>query len=90
MLPEKQEKACRAFYDSVRDNGILDSKTTTLIHLAASMAFGCYPCMETYLNMAREDGISDDEIGATEAIVAAVSAGRIIAQFQDAKNETGQ
>jgi hypothetical protein len=43
MLPKKQAKACREFYNSARNNDILDPKTTLLLHLASSMAFACYP-----------------------------------------------
>ena len=35
------------------------------------------------LSDAKENGIGDDEIGAVEAIVMAVSAGRVKAQFAD-------
>jgi hypothetical protein len=41
MLPEKQSKAFSDFYDSARDNAILDPKTTLLIHIACAMAVGC-------------------------------------------------
>jgi hypothetical protein len=40
--------------------------------------------MEHYLSVAKEEGISDDEIGAAQSIVMAVSAGRVNAQFRDA------
>ncbi len=43
MLPEKQKQTYRSFYDSARNNNILDLKTTLLIHLASAMAFACYP-----------------------------------------------
>ncbi len=43
MLPDKQQKAYNDFYQTVLDNGIFDAKTTRLLHLAASMAIGCYP-----------------------------------------------
>jgi hypothetical protein len=43
MLPEKQLKAFKDFYDSARNNEILEPKTTLMIHLAAAMAVGCYP-----------------------------------------------
>lgn len=43
MLPTKQQKAYGDFYDSVCNNESLDSKTTLMIQLAASMALGCYP-----------------------------------------------
>jgi hypothetical protein len=41
MLPEKQSKAFSDFYDSVRDNNILDHKTTLMIQVAVAMAIGC-------------------------------------------------
>jgi len=47
--------------------------------------------MEHYLSVAREEGITDSEIGAAQSIVMAVSAGRVNAQFKDAagmKNES--
>jgi len=43
MLPEKQKKAYRAFYDSARHNEYFDEKTTILLHLASAFAIGCYP-----------------------------------------------
>jgi len=43
--------------------------------------------MNHCLSDAKENRISDEEIGAAQAIVMAVSAGRVNAQFQDA---TGQ
>jgi hypothetical protein len=43
MLPGKQEKAYRAFYDAARHNDELDEKTTLLLHLASAFALGCYP-----------------------------------------------
>ncbi len=39
--------------------------------------------MEHYLGVAREEGISEDELGAAQAIVMAVSAGRINAQLRE-------
>ena len=35
--------------------------------------------------MAKEEGLTDEEIGAVQAVVMAVSAGRVRAQFQDAR-----
>ncbi|MDQ3802374.1 MAG: hypothetical protein M3416_00740 [Acidobacteriota bacterium] len=40
--------------------------------------------MEHYLGVAREEGVTGDEIGAVQAIVMAVSAGRVEAQFREA------
>jgi len=43
MLPKNQAKAYSGFYDSVRNNDILDPKVTLMIHLASAMALACYP-----------------------------------------------
>ena len=86
MLPENQKTAYKDFYNSARNNNILDPKTTLLIHLTSAMAFGCYPWMEHYLSVAKEEGITEEEIGAAQSVVMAVSAGRINAQFRDARN----
>jgi hypothetical protein len=85
MLPKKQKNAFDDFYDSARYNEILEPKTTLMIHLAAAMAVGCYPWMEHYFGVAREERLTDDEIGAIQSIVMAVSAGRVRAQFREAR-----
>jgi hypothetical protein len=41
--------------------------------------------MESYFGVAKEQGITDEEIGAVESIVMAVSAGRVNAQFRAAR-----
>ncbi len=41
--------------------------------------------MEHYLGVARAEGVTDDEIGAVQSIVMAVSAGRVEAQFREAR-----
>ncbi len=41
MLPKKQDKAFSDFYDSARNNDILEPKTTLFIHIASAMAVGC-------------------------------------------------
>jgi len=40
--------------------------------------------MEHYLGVARKEGLTDEEIGAVQSVVMAVSAGRVGAQFRDA------
>ena len=82
MLPEKFKQKYDDFSKSVRGNDILDPKTTLLIYIASSMAVGCYNWLEHFLGVAREQGISDEELGVVEAIVMAVSGGRVRAQFQ--------
>jgi len=82
MLPN-QKKSFDEFYRSARHNSVLGNKTSLLIHLGASMAVGCYPCMRYYLQQMDEMNVSDDEISAVESIVMAVSAGRIREQFSE-------
>ncbi len=87
MLPERQQKAFGEFYDTVRENGILDSKTTLLLHLGTAMAVGCSPCMEYYLGQVEKEGITQEEIGAVQAVVMAVSAGRVNAQLREVERK---
>ena len=80
---DKQRKAFNQFYDSARYNKVLDDRTSLMVHLAAAMATGCYPCMRYYLDQVDQVGLSDDEISAVEAIVMAVSAGKVREQFNE-------
>ncbi len=43
--------------------------------------------MEHYLGVAKAIGVSDEEVGAAQAIVMAVSAGRVRAQFREARGK---
>ncbi len=43
MLSAKNGKAFSGFYDAVRDESLLDRKTTILIGLAAALTSGCAP-----------------------------------------------
>ena len=43
MLPKDQAKAYGDFYNSARNNTILEPKTTLMLHLATAMAISCYP-----------------------------------------------
>ena len=42
--------------------------------------------MEEYFGVAREAGITDDEIGTVQSIVMAVAAGKVRAQFCEARS----
>lgn len=42
--------------------------------------------MEHYLGVAKEKGITDEEIGAVQSIVMAVHAGRVSVQFREVRN----
>jgi len=43
--------------------------------------------MEHYLGVAKEKGTTENEIGAAQSIVMAVSAGRITAQFKEVRQK---
>ena len=45
--------------------------------------------MRHYLGVAKEQGITEEEIGAAEAVVMAVSACRIRTQLADARSKSG-
>jgi hypothetical protein len=45
--------------------------------------------MEHFFGVAKESGLADDEIGAMQSIVMGVSAGRIRAQFREARKNMG-
>ena len=44
--------------------------------------------MEHYLGVAKEEGLTDEEIGAVQSIVMAVSAGRINAQLREVRSRS--
>ncbi len=41
--------------------------------------------MQSYFGGAKEEGITDEEMGAIQSIVMAVSAGKVRAQFREAR-----
>ncbi len=43
--------------------------------------------MEHYLGVAKEEGITDEELGAAQSIVMAVAAGRIKAQLAEVRTK---
>lgn len=82
MLP-KQKELFNEFYNSARFNGVLDDRVSLMIHLGVSMALGCYPCMQYYLEQVDDFNLTDDEINAIESIVMAVAAGKVKQQFNE-------
>jgi hypothetical protein len=44
--------------------------------------------MEHYLGVAKKEGISEEEIGATQSIIMAVAGGRVNAQFREVEAKT--
>jgi len=83
MLSENQRNIFADFHKSVEAEGILNEKTSHMIKMAAAIAFGCYPWIEQLFGVAKEKGISDDEIGAVQLHVMMVSAGRVMMQVDD-------
>ena len=89
MLPQKQKQKYEEFFESTAKNGILDTNTTIMIQLAASFSIGCYPWMEYFFGVAKENGITEEEIGAVQSIAMVVSAGRIREQFKQVRESMG-
>ncbi len=85
MLTGNPKDTFEAFYDAARNNEVLPAKTTYLLHLAAAIAVGCVPCMEYYLKQKEQEGVRDEEISTVQAIVMAVSSGRVNAQLREAE-----
>ena len=81
-----QKETFDAFYKSARHNGIIDNKTSLLIHLASAMVVGCIPCARYYPEQVDEAGVTDDEISAGTTIVMAVPGGRVMMQFDEVLN----
>lgn len=75
MIPPKQNEAFEQFVESAKGNGVLDPNTTTLIFLGAALAIRCRPCAERFIAQAKEQGISDEQMGAVAAIAMCVRAG---------------
>jgi hypothetical protein len=44
--------------------------------------------MESYLGVARAEGITEEEIGAVQSIVMAVAAGKVSAQLDEVRSRT--
>lgn len=89
MLPERQKQKYEEFFESTAKNEIVDLKTTVMIQLAASFVIGCYPWMEHFFGVAKENGLTNDEIGAVQSIAMGVSAGRIREQFKQVRENMG-
>lgn len=83
MIPDNLKQSFIDFHKSMISNDILDPKTTFMIELGAAMAVGCYPCMEMLTSVAADKGVSEKELGTVQAIVMAVSAGRVFNQYRE-------
>jgi len=82
-MPENLKQSFVDFHKSMISSGVIDPKTTFMIQIGAAMSIGCYPCMEILISMAKEKGISNEEVGAIQAIAMAVAAGSIFNQVKE-------
>ncbi|THB73674.1 MAG: carboxymuconolactone decarboxylase family protein [Gammaproteobacteria bacterium] len=83
MLNDKQQRLYEAFYTSTHEGEHLDSKTETLVGLAAAMAMDCAPCTNYYMKLARQQKVSKEEISEVLAKVMSVAAGQKRLQMLD-------
>lgn len=83
MIPETLKKSFINFHDTIIANEVFDAKTTFMIELGAAMAVGCYPCMENLTRVAKDKGVTEQELGTVQAIVMAVSSGRVFNQYRE-------
>jgi alkylhydroperoxidase/carboxymuconolactone decarboxylase family protein YurZ len=83
MIPENLKKSFIDFHKSIISNDVIDPKTTFMIEMGAAMAVGCYPCMEKLTGVAADKGVSEAELGTIQAIVMAVSSGRVFNQYRE-------
>ena len=83
MIPDNLKKSFIDFHNTMIANEVLDPKTTFMIELGAAMAVGCYPCMENLSRAAKDKGITEEELGTVQAIVMAVSSGRVFNQYRE-------
>lgn len=83
MLNDKQQRLYEAFTTSTHEGEHLDSKTETLVGLAAAMAMDCGPCTNYYMKLARQEKITKEEIAEVLAKVMSVAAGQKRLQMLD-------
>ncbi|MFZ2445606.1 MAG: carboxymuconolactone decarboxylase family protein [Syntrophobacteraceae bacterium] len=83
MMPKGLKQGFVTFHNAMISNEIIDPKTTFMIQMGAAMAVGCSPCMEMLAGVAKEKGVSDDELGAILAIITAVAAGSAFNRFRE-------
>ena len=83
MLNDKQQRLYEAFTTSTHEGEHLDSKTETLVGLAAAMAMDCAPCINYYMKLARQQKVSKEEISEVLAKVMSVAAGQKRLQMID-------
>jgi AhpD family alkylhydroperoxidase len=81
MLSKEHQRAFEEFSQNMHSQSCLDPTTQCLVCLAASLAMGCRVCADYFVNLARGEGISQDEIAAVAAATMAVAAGSVRNRF---------
>ncbi len=76
MLTARQQELYNAFSESTHNNEYLDPKTAAIVGLSVALAINCSACAEHYLQLARKENVSKEEIAEITAKVMAVSAGQ--------------
>jgi len=82
MLTDRQQELYNAFSESTHKNEYLDPKTAAIVGLSVALAINCSACAEYYLQLAKNENVSKDEIAEITAKVMAVSAGQKRVQAQ--------
>lgn len=90
MLTKRQNKLYQKFYQSTHENEYLDTRTEILVGLSAAIAMDCAPCMRYYLQIAEDNGVSDEEVAEVLAKVMAVAAGQKRLQTTEAARRIRQ
>lgn len=84
MLTDRQQELYNAFSESTHNNEYIDAKTAAIVGLSAALALNCSACADYYLQLAKKENVSRDEISEIAAKVMAVSAGQKRVQAQRA------
>lgn len=71
-------KAFWAFDQAAFKPGAIDAKTKQLLALATALTTQCPYCIELHTDAARQAGASDEELGETAVVAAAIRAGGAI------------
>jgi AhpD family alkylhydroperoxidase len=89
LVNENKENFAK-FFQGAHKDGALDAKTKELLHIVLVLAMRCEPWAESHLAVARQMGITEEELA--EAIQLAVSVGggtiKAMAQRASAKSES--
>ena len=76
MLTDRQQELYNAFSESTHHNEYIDAKTAAIVGLSVALAINCSACAEHYLQLAKKENVSKEEISEITAKVMAVSAGQ--------------